>query len=100
MTERIVTVKALTRVEGEGALDVRIRGRHVEIAEFRIFEPPRFFEGLLQGRDASEAPDITSRICGSARRFPTPAISCATWSGEASSEPWPIDFSDEVMRRG
>ena len=29
-----------------------------------IFEPPRFFEALLQGRRATEAPDITARICG------------------------------------
>ena len=27
-------------------------------------EPPRFFEALLRGRRATEAPDITARICG------------------------------------
>ena len=64
MSERTITVNALTRVEGEGALHVRIRDGQPEIAEFRIFEPPRFFEALLQGRPAADAPDITSRICG------------------------------------
>ena len=30
----------------------------------KIFEPPRFFEAFLRGRDFGEAPDLTSRICG------------------------------------
>lgn len=32
--------------------------------QLKIFEPPRFFEAFLRGRDFSEAPDITARICG------------------------------------
>ncbi|MGB5559879.1 MAG: nickel-dependent hydrogenase large subunit [Paracoccaceae bacterium] len=64
MTERIIQVDALARVEGEGALYVRLKGREIEKVEFRIFEPPRFFEAFLCGRDAHEVPDITSRICG------------------------------------
>ncbi len=54
----------LTRVEGEGALDLHIRDGKVEEAQLRIFEPPRLFEALLRGRDFKEAPDITARICG------------------------------------
>ncbi len=64
MSERILQVDALARVEGEGALYVRLKGDEIEKVEFRIFEPPRFFEAFLQGRDAHETPDITSRICG------------------------------------
>ncbi len=64
MTERRIKVDALARVEGEGALYVKIAGERVEKVEFRIFEPPRYFEALLRGRAAAEAPDITSRICG------------------------------------
>ena len=64
MTERRIKVDALARVEGEGALYVKINGREVEQVEFRIFEPPRFFEAFLRGRMAAEVPDITSRICG------------------------------------
>ncbi|MCA9425628.1 MAG: Ni/Fe hydrogenase subunit alpha, partial [Candidatus Omnitrophica bacterium] len=33
-------------------------------AKLNIFEPPRFFEGFLRGRDYREAVDITARICG------------------------------------
>jgi coenzyme F420-reducing hydrogenase alpha subunit len=61
---RTIQVDALARVEGEGALYVRVRDKIVEDVKFRIFEPPRFFEALLRGRMYGDAPDITSRICG------------------------------------
>jgi sulfhydrogenase subunit alpha len=64
MTERTIAVDYLARVEGEGALRVRIHDRTVEEVELKIFEPPRFFEAFLRGRSYLEAPDITSRICG------------------------------------
>ncbi len=43
---------------------VRVDGDEVTDVELRVFEPPRFFEGLLRGRAWTEPPDITSRICG------------------------------------
>lgn len=61
---RKITVEALARVEGEGALDLRVRGDKVTEARLRIYEPPRFFEAFLRGRKFTEAPDITARICG------------------------------------
>ncbi len=61
---RKITVETLARVEGEGALDLRVRGGKVTQAHLRIYEPPRFFEALLRGRRFTEAPDITARICG------------------------------------
>ena len=61
---RKIKVDAISRVEGEGALDLHIQDGKIKDLKFRIFEPPRFFEALLRGRDYSEAPDITSRICG------------------------------------
>jgi sulfhydrogenase subunit alpha len=61
---RTLSVDVLARVEGEGAMHVRIDGDTVEDVELRIYEPPRFFEALLRGRAFSEAPDITARICG------------------------------------
>ena len=64
MATRTIKVDYLTRVEGEGALYVKIDGDRVEDLQLRIFEPPRYFEGLLRGRDFREAPDITARICG------------------------------------
>jgi coenzyme F420-reducing hydrogenase alpha subunit len=61
---RTIRTEALARVEGEGEMYVRIRGRDVLDVELRIYEPPRLFEALLRGRSFSEAPDITARICG------------------------------------
>ena len=61
---RIVRTDYLARVEGEGAMYVKLTGRDVEDVKLRIYEPPRFFEALLRGRAFTEAPDITSRICG------------------------------------
>lgn len=62
--QRTFEVKALTRVEGEGRLYVRMNGNAVEHVEFNIYEPPRFFESFLRGREIREVPDITARICG------------------------------------
>ncbi|MCB9584755.1 MAG: nickel-dependent hydrogenase large subunit [Polyangiaceae bacterium] len=64
MASRTLEVDFLTRVEGEGALRIELDGAEPKRIELRIFEPPRFFESLLRGRDQHEAPDITSRICG------------------------------------
>ena len=61
---RTIKTDALARVEGEGAMYVRIRDGAVEDVKLRIYEPPRFFEAFLRGRRFSEAPDITARICG------------------------------------
>jgi coenzyme F420-reducing hydrogenase alpha subunit len=63
-TIRTIAVEYLARVEGEGAMKVVVRDGTVEDVEFRIFEPPRYFEAFLRGRMHSEAPDITARICG------------------------------------
>lgn len=61
---RILDVKALARVEGEGALHVTIQDGSVVNAQLNIYEPPRFFEAFLRGRSYLEPPDITARICG------------------------------------
>ena len=61
---RVIRTDYLARVEGEGAMYVRLDGRTVAEVKLRIYEPPRFFEALLRGRAFTEAPDITARICG------------------------------------
>jgi coenzyme F420-reducing hydrogenase alpha subunit len=63
-TPRTIEVKTLSRVEGEGALYVKLDGDRVERVELNIYEPPRFFEAFLRGRQVREVPDITARICG------------------------------------
>jgi len=41
-----------------------MKGDRLTDVKLKIFEPPRFFEAFLRGRDFREAPDITARICG------------------------------------
>ena len=61
---RRLKVDYLARVEGEGALYVKIKHNEVKDVQFKIFEPTRFYEAFLQGRSYLEPPDITARICG------------------------------------
>jgi sulfhydrogenase subunit alpha len=61
---RTIKVDYLARVEGEGAMLVRIKNGKIIDVKLKIFEPPRFFEAFLRGRKFTEAPDITARICG------------------------------------
>ena len=59
-----IKVNRLTRVEGEGALYIKVSEEGVERVEVKIFEPTRFFEAFLRGRKWYEVPDITARVCG------------------------------------
>lgn len=59
-----INVPILTRVEGEGALTIRLKDGQLDDVQLRIYEPPRMFETLLRGRPLEDAPDITARICG------------------------------------
>ena len=62
MSTRTIRVDYLTRVEGEGSLLIRFKGKEAQEVKLSIFEPPRFFEALLRGRSAMEAPDITAPV--------------------------------------
>ena len=64
MATKTLRVDLLTRVEGEGALDLQVTDGQVTSAQLNIFEPPRLFEALLRGRSYGETPDIVARICG------------------------------------
>ena len=76
MKSRSIKVDYLARVEGEGALHVKIRGKKVTDVKLRIFEPPRFFEAFLRGRHFMEAPDITARHT----RGPRIPLRITSWS--------------------
>jgi coenzyme F420-reducing hydrogenase alpha subunit len=61
---RTIQLNYLARVEGEAALRIQMRDGEVVDLRLEIFEPPRFFESFLRGRDSRETPDLTARICG------------------------------------
>jgi coenzyme F420-reducing hydrogenase alpha subunit len=64
MTHRTVEVPVIARVEGEGALHLKVKDEEILDLRLEIYEPPRFFEAFLVGRHFSEVPDIVPRICG------------------------------------
>ena len=59
-----INVPVLTRVEGEGALELDIQNNEIKTLNLRIFEPPRYFEKFLEGRSYLDVPDMVARICG------------------------------------
>lgn len=59
-----VEVKHLTRVEGHGNIDIKIRNGRVTVAKWEVVETPRFFEAFLLGKSHENAPWICGRICG------------------------------------
>ncbi len=59
-----ISVDYIARVEGAGALDIKVSAGKVEHAKFSIYESPKFFEAFLVGRRCDEVHELTSRICG------------------------------------
>jgi coenzyme F420-reducing hydrogenase alpha subunit len=64
MSEKVIDIDYLARVEGETAIKINIKGKKPQELKLNVFEPPRFFEGFLVGRKYYEVPDIVARICG------------------------------------
>jgi coenzyme F420-reducing hydrogenase alpha subunit len=62
--EHEFAVGQLTRVEGEGALHLRVDRDGAVTAQLRIFEAPRYFERIVVGRTPDEVLDIVARVCG------------------------------------
>jgi coenzyme F420-reducing hydrogenase alpha subunit len=90
--EREIAVDYLARVEGEGAMYLKLVGDEVADLRFKIFEPPRFIEALLRGRHSSEAPDITARICGIC------PIAYQTSASNAVEQAAGVDVGPELLR--
>lgn len=59
-----INVPVLTRVEGEGALELDVLGGRIENLKLRIFEPPRLFEKFIEGYECDQVIDMVARICG------------------------------------
>ena len=64
-----VNVKHLSRVEGHGNINVKIKNGKLQHARWEVVETPRFFEALLKGKKWDNAPWITGRICGICSSF-------------------------------
>jgi coenzyme F420-reducing hydrogenase alpha subunit len=87
---RSFRVEELTRVEGEGALDVVVDGTEIVDLKFKIFESPRFYEAFLRGRPHLDVTDITARICGIC------PVAYQTSSANAMEQALGIDVGDGI----
>jgi coenzyme F420-reducing hydrogenase alpha subunit len=59
-----INIKPLTRVEGEGEVEIVVENGNVKKIQVEITEAPRFFEAFVKGRKYLEVPDFVARICG------------------------------------
>ena len=59
-----VEIDPLTRIEGMGKIKVEVENNELKDLKFQVTVAPRFFEYLLTGKRAEEAPRLTQRICG------------------------------------
>jgi coenzyme F420-reducing hydrogenase alpha subunit len=61
---KTIKLEHITKIEGHANLTVAIDGSQIKKCELGSVEGSRYFEGLLKGRRCTEAPELTSRICG------------------------------------
>ncbi len=67
MKGKTLQVDFLARVEGEGGMTVKLKGDTVAAIQFKIFEPPRFFEAFLRGRKYNDNSPLGTSRCRSGR---------------------------------
>jgi coenzyme F420-reducing hydrogenase alpha subunit len=59
-----IKVPVLTRVEGEGALEIEVADGAIRHLALRIYEPPRLFEKFIEGYECNQVIDMVARSCG------------------------------------
>ncbi len=95
MTERSVSihVPAMTRVEGEGSLTLKVERGEIEELALDIFEPPRYFEKFLEGRRYHETIDTVARICGICPiAYQMSAVQALENAFDIAPDPWVRDM--------
>ena len=61
---KTIKLEHITKIEGHATLTLSIDNGIIKKCELGAVEGSRYFEGILRGRLCTEAPEITSRICG------------------------------------
>jgi len=59
-----VVIDPVTRIEGMAKVSIELEKGELKDLKFQITVAPRFFEYLVTGKRAEEAPRLTQRICG------------------------------------
>ena len=58
-----IDIKHIARVEGHGSLYVETKGKELKNVKMAVDEGARLFEAFLVGREYTEVPEISCRIC-------------------------------------
>ncbi len=59
-----LSIDKISKIEGHGQLDLKIRNGKVEELKFKITENKRFYTKAIEGKPFIAAPSLMSRICG------------------------------------
>ena len=59
-----LSIDKISKIEGHGQLDLKIRKGKVEDLKFKIIENKRFYTKAIEGKPFIAAPALMSRICG------------------------------------
>lgn len=59
-----LSIDSLSKIEGHGELDLKVRNGKVEHIHFKITENKRFYTTAIEGKPFMAAPSLMSRICG------------------------------------
>ncbi len=63
MSEKTISVDVISRVEGDGGIQVYTKDGKVDKVLVDIFEGPRMIEALIRGKTYQESISLVSRIC-------------------------------------
>jgi len=62
--EEEIRLENLSKIEGHGSLDIKIKDNRVKYVKLKITESKRFFTQAIRGKPAMTLPLLTARICG------------------------------------
>jgi coenzyme F420-reducing hydrogenase alpha subunit len=62
--EKHIRLENITKIEGHGSLDIKIKGGKVKYVKLKITESKRFYTQAIRNKFALSLPLMTSRICG------------------------------------
>jgi coenzyme F420-reducing hydrogenase alpha subunit len=62
--EKDISIKNISKIEGHGSLDIKIKDKKVKYVKLKIIENKRFFTQAIRDKLAFSLPQMTARICG------------------------------------
>lgn len=89
--EEEIRLDNISKIEGHGSLDIKIRDGKVKYVKLKITESKRFYTQAIRGKAAIALPLMTSRICG------TCSIAHLTCCAEAIERAIGYRLTDQTM---